>query len=46
MFKTETAGEISTHKGTYYLAKTDAKRDTITVEPIANHINSKITGKY
>ena len=33
-------------KGTHkYIAHTDPQKDTITVEPLANHINCETTGK-
>ena len=35
----DTAETIETHIGTYYLGHIDDKKDTITEEPIANHIN-------
>ena len=41
----DAAETISTHIGTDYLDHTEPKTDTITVEPLANHINCKITGK-
>ena len=44
MFKTDAAEKITTHKGTDYLARIDPKKDTITVEPIATHINWETTG--
>ena len=45
MFKMDTEEKITTHIGTYYLARIDPKKDTITVEPLENHINCKTTGK-
>ena len=44
MFKTDAAEKITTHKGTDYLACIHPKKDTITEEPISNHINCKTTG--
>ena len=45
MFKTDVIENIITHKGTEYLDEIEPKTDTITVEPISNHINCKTTGK-
>ena len=45
MFKTDAGEKITTHKIIDYLAHKDPKKDTITVEPIANHINCETTGK-
>ena len=43
MFKMYAAEKMAPHIGTYYLAHIDSKKDTITVEPLANHINCKTT---
>ena len=45
MFKIDEAEKITTHIGTLYLSRIDPQKYTITVEPIANHINFKTTGK-
>ena len=45
MLKTNTAEKITTHKITNCLAHIDPKKYTITVKPIAHHINCKTTGK-
>ena len=33
------------HIGTYYIAQTDPKKYTITVEPLAHHVHCETTGK-
>ena len=45
MFKMDTADTSKTHIGSYYIAHTESKKDTIAVEPLANHINCETTGK-
>ena len=35
----------TTHIDSDYIAKIDPKKDTITVEPVAHHINCETTGK-
>ena len=45
MFKMGVTEKVTTHIGTDYLAHIDPRKDTITVEPLANHINCEITGK-
>ena len=45
MFKLDASKKITTHIGTGYLARIDPKKDTPTVEPLANNINYKITWK-
>ena len=44
IFKIHAEEKISTHIGTYDLAHIDPKKYTITVEPLANHINCENTG--
>ena len=46
MYKMDAAETIKTHIGKYYLAIIDPKKYTITVEPIANHINCETNGRY
>ena len=46
MFKMDVTDRKTTHIGTYYLARIDPKKDTITMQPIAIYINCKTTGKY
>ena len=46
MFKMDAAEKIRTRLGTDYLSCIDLKKDTITVEPISNHIKCKTTEKY
>ena len=38
-------GKIRTHIGTHYLSCIDSRKYTITVRPLANHINYKTTWK-
>ena len=45
MFKIDTADILKTHIGTYYIARTYPKKYTITVEPLANHINCETNGE-
>ena len=45
MFKIDTTDTLKTHIGTDYIAHTEPKKDTIIVEPLANHINYETTGK-
>ena len=45
MFKMYTEDTSKTHIGTYYISQTDPKKDTITVEPLENHINYETTEK-
>ena len=44
VFKIDRVEKITTHICTDYLVFTDPKKDTITVEPLANHINCKTAG--
>ena len=45
MFKIDAEGKITTRIGTDYLSRIYPKKDTIAVEPLANHINCKTTRK-
>ena len=45
MFKIEAAEKVKTNIGTYYLAHIYPRKNTITVEPLATHINCKTTGR-
>ena len=45
MFKMYAAEKINTHIGTDAFYRIDPKKETIIVEPIANYINFKNTGK-
>ena len=46
MFKRGMTDTSTTHIVSYYISKTTPKKDTITVEPLAHHINCETTGKY
>ena len=38
-------GTSTKNIGSYYISKIDPKKDTITVESVARHINNGTTGK-
>ena len=44
-FKMDTTDTSKTNIGSDYISRTDPKKDTITVEPLANHIKCETTGK-
>ena len=46
VFKMDAIDTFKTHIGTDYIARIDPKRDTITVEPLANNINCETTVNY
>ena len=41
----ETTEKIRLHTDSYYVESIDPQKETITVEPMANHIHREITGK-
>ena len=43
MFEKDMIYTSTTHICSYYIAKTYPKKDTITVEPVANHITCETT---
>ena len=45
IFKVGAAEKMTKHIGKEYLAHIDPRKDRITVEPLANYINFKTTGK-
>ena len=45
MFKKDMIDTSTTHIGSYYISKTDPKKDTITLEPLSHHITCEINGK-
>ena len=44
MFKMDMKNTSTTYIGSYYIFKTDPQKYTITVEPVAHHIDSETTG--
>ena len=45
MFKKDMKNTSTTHIESEYIAKTDPKKGTITVEPVSHHITCETTGK-
>ena len=45
MFKKDMIDTSTTYTVSDYIAKTDPKKDTITVEPVSHHITCETTGK-
>ena len=45
MLKMDTTDKLKTRIGSDYIARIYSKKDTITVEPLANHINCETTGE-
>ena len=45
IFKKNMTGTSTKNIGSYYISKIDPKKDTITVESVARHINNGTTGK-
>ena len=41
MFKMDAVRKMTTQKGTEYLDHIDPRKDTITIKPLAKHINCK-----
>ena len=45
IFQMDMTDTAKTYIGSYYIAHTYPKKDTITVEPLEHHINCETTGK-